>query len=101
MGIETMLPLSLKHLVDTKKMPLSQVIACLTCNPAEILSLKNVGHLGEGACADFVVVDMNQPCRYDVTKTPSLSQNTPFKGEEFSSTILATYVDGKKLYENS
>lgn len=101
MGIETMLPLSIKYLVSNGHMPLSQVIACLTCNPAEILGLKDVGHLGKGSAADFVVLDMNKKSTYDVTKTPSQSQNTPFQGEEFPATIQATYVNGKKLYENN
>jgi dihydroorotase len=100
MGVETMLPLSLKYLVASGFMPLSQVVACLTTNPAQILGLNDVGHLGKGACADFVVVDMNEKYTYDVTTTPSQSQNTPFQGEEFPSKIQATYVNGRKLYEN-
>lgn len=97
MGVETILPLSIKYLVQKGHMSLSKVIACLTCNPARVLGL-DAGHLGVGAQADFVVIDPEKPSTYDVQTSPSLSRNTPFQGEKFPITIQATFLGGKLLH---
>jgi dihydroorotase len=97
-GLETMLPLSLKYLVEPGHLTLAQVIEKMTSAPARVLGLES-GSLEVGATADVVVFDPQARWTLHAQELASKSKNTPFDGHEMQGRVLATVVDGKVVYE--
>lgn len=97
-GLESLLPLSLE-LVHKGEMSLLDLLACLTCRPAEICGLP-AGHLAEGAAADLVIFDLERPGRLDPDGFLSKSKNSPFEDHPVQGRVLRTIVDGRTIYQN-
>jgi dihydroorotase len=95
-GLETLLPLSLA-LVHKGQMPLLDLLARLTCKPAEILGLPG-GRLQVGAAADLVLFDLDAPGRIDPARFRSKSKNSPFEEHLVQGRVLRTVVDGRTIY---
>ena len=68
--------------------------------PAELFQIPNRGYIKKGFQADMVLVNLNNP--WVVTKSNILYKCgwSPFEGQEFSSQIKATFVNGIKVYED-
>lgn len=96
-GLETMLPVSLE-LYHNKVMPLLDILAKMTCNPARILGLDS-GCLKAGAPADLCIFDTDVPYRIDPENMVSLTKNTAFDGRPIQGRVLKTVVSGKIIYE--
>jgi dihydroorotase len=96
-GLETELALSLMQLVHTKRLPLSDLIAKFTVNPARLLNL-NKGTLSIGADADVTVFDPDAEwiCRAD--ESASKSRNSPFAGWKLKGRVAATIVGGRIVW---
>jgi dihydroorotase len=95
-GLETLLPLSLE-LYHNRHLSLLDVIARLTINPARILRLP-VGSLKEGAPADLILFDSDQPWRISTDDFRSKSKNAPFDGRPVQGRVLRTIVDGRTIF---
>jgi dihydroorotase len=80
-------------------MGLLELLACLTCRPAEVCGLP-AGHLAEGAAADLVVFDPERPGRLDPDGFLSKSKNSPFEDHPVQGRVLRTVVDGRTIYQN-
>ena len=96
-GLETLLPISLQ-LVHDGVMSLLEVLAKLTCAPADLLGLE-AGRLRKGAPADLILFDPEAPARIREDDLTSLSKNTPFEGRLVQGKVLCTLVDGRTIYE--
>lgn len=96
-GLETMLTISLE-LYHNKIMPLSDILAKMTCNPARILGLNN-GTLNVNTPADLCIFDPDVPYKIDPEKMVSLTKNTPFDGRPVQGRVLRTIVGGKTVFE--
>jgi dihydroorotase len=96
-GLETELALSLMQLVHAKKIPLSDLIAKFTVNPARLLNL-NKGTLNIGADADVTVLDPEAEWIFRAEESLSKSKNTPFNGWKLKGKAVATIVGGKKVW---
>ncbi len=97
-GLETMLSVALKYLVEPGHLTLSQVIEKMTVAPAKILNLPT-GTLKIGAPADVVI--FNPDTRWTLNKADlaSKSKNTPYDGHEMTGRVVTTIVDGKIVFE--
>jgi dihydroorotase len=95
-GLETLLPLSLE-LYHNRHLSLVEVIARLTCNPAQILRLP-AGRLGNGAPADLVLFDPDRPWRISTDDFQSKSKNAPFDGRQVEGQVVRTIVDGRTIF---
>ena len=95
-GLESLLTLSLQ-LAHKGQLPLLDLLACVTCRPADILGLK-AGRLEIGAAADLVLFDPNKPERIDPDSFRSKSKNSPFENHPVQGRILRTMVDGRSIY---
>ena len=96
-GLETLLPLALE-LVHKGEIALLDLLACLTCRPAEICGL-TAGRLAEGAAADLVLFDLERPGRLDPDGFLSKSKNSPFEDHPVQGRVLRTVVDGRTIYQ--
>ncbi len=96
-GLQTLLPLSLE-LVHNGSLPLLDLLAKLTINPARLLKLP-AGQFARGAPADLVLFDLDAPWRINEKALKSKSKNTPFDGRPVQGRVLRTVVAGETVYE--
>jgi len=96
-GLETILCVSLE-LYHNQTMPLLDILARMTCNPARILGLAS-GILNVGAPADLCIFDPDVPYRIDPSTMASLTRNTPFDGRPIQGRVLRTVVGGETVFE--
>jgi dihydroorotase len=66
-----------------------------------LFDVKERGYLREGYAADLVLVDPNKP--HTVTRAEVLSKCgwSPFEGETFASSIISTFVNGRRVWDGS
>jgi dihydroorotase len=98
-ALETLLPLVLR-LVHEKLLTMSEAIAAVTWNPADILGLDS-GRLGVGATADICIFDPRQRWQLRRENMFSRGRNTPFLGTEFEGRVTHTLVGGRVVYESA
>jgi dihydroorotase len=91
-GLETMLPLTLTHLVQKKVFSLSDAIRALSDAPARAFNLPG-GHLSPGAPADVTVINLEQ--KWEVGEFASKSRNSPFIGASVQGKAAATIIGGE------
>jgi dihydroorotase len=76
-GLETLLPISIRSLIDPGVLTWPQLIEKLTINPARILGIDR-GTLRAGVVADVTIIDPNAEWTIDPTQFRSKSRNCPF-----------------------
>jgi dihydroorotase len=96
-GLETAVGLALERLYHTGQISLAQFIKLFTDGPAKIV-LPQRGTLREGAPADVTIIGLDHKWTYDVKRSPSKSQNTPFHGHTFRGGPVATIVGGEIVW---
>lgn len=98
-ALETLLPLSLR-LVDDGVLPLIDLVARLTIQPARILGI-DAGTLAPGAAADVCIVDPE--ARWEVSPETLVSHghNTPFMGWELKGRVTHTLFEGRIVHSLS
>jgi dihydroorotase len=86
-------------LLGVEQLPLLVEKACH--NPALLLGIEDRGYITEGFFADMTLVNAHAP--WTVSKENILYKCgwSPFEGETFNSRIMATFVNGKKVYEDT
>jgi dihydroorotase len=94
LGLETFLPLCITHLIETKRLTWPKMLAMMTCNPAEVLSIDR-GTLQPGRPADVTVIDPQVKWTIDVNESKSKSRNMPFHGWPVTGRAAATIVGGE------
>jgi dihydroorotase len=99
-GLELELPLSLMALHHSGRLPLSDLLAKFTCNPARLLNFTNGrGELRVGGPADVTVFDPNREWTCDRADTASKSQNNPFHGWRLRGKATMTIVGGRVAWQ--
>jgi len=98
-GLETLLPLSLK-LVDDKILSLPKMVEKLTSRPREIFNLDR-GTLKTGSPADVVIFNPKAEIVIDASRFKSKSKNTPFDGWKGRGEVVYTLVAGKIVYSHT
>lgn len=96
-GLETLLPLTLR-LVDDGLIDLTQAIAALTSEPADIIGV-DTGNLAIGSTADICIFDPEARWKLDTSNMISRGHNSPFGGWEFKGKVTHTLVGGVLVYE--
>ena len=96
-ALETLLPAALR-LYHSGALDLPTLFRAMSLNPARRLGLP-AGRLSPGAPADLVLFDADVPFVLDRAKLHSKSKNTPFDGARLQGRVLATFVDGRIVYE--
>jgi dihydroorotase len=83
------------------KISLEQIVRKTSHNVADIFSIEKRGYIREGFYADLVLVDLDKP--QPVTKSSLLYKCnwSPFEGHTFKSSVVATFVNGNKIFHNN
>ncbi|MCK5725388.1 MAG: dihydroorotase [Thiotrichaceae bacterium] len=98
-ALETLLPLVMR-LSEETAIPLNQLIASVTHNPAKIIrSLQ--GDLQIGNQADFTLFDKKDHWQLAIAEFISQGKNTPFAGWSFNGRTAMTFVAGKCVFDRS
>jgi dihydroorotase len=98
-ALDTLLPLSLR-LVEDGALSLPELIARLTCRPAQLLGTK-LGTLGVGTVADLCLFDPNEEWEFAAAHMHSRGHNTPFLGWQFKGRIVMTVFGGDVVFERA
>ena len=98
-GLELLLPLTLKWGAQ-RKLPLVEVLARITSEPARILGVHS-GRLQPGAPADVVVFDPEAAWRVSPETLRSQGKNTPYLGYELGGRVRYTLVAGNVVFEQA
>jgi len=96
-GSETALGIALEILVHSGRISLPRLVELFTVGPARILQL-NRGTLATSAPADVTIFDPQRSWTYDVNKSFSKSNNSPFNGRTFKGGPVATIVGGAVVW---
>jgi dihydroorotase len=99
-GLETLLPICIRTLIEPGHLTWSQLVAKLTINPARLLDIE-AGMLSPGAPADLVVIDPSAQWTIDSASFRSRSGNTPFDGWSVRGRVDVTIVAGEIRYRHS
>ena len=97
-GLETAVSLCITQLIQPGILTPLELVAKLTVNPADILSLDK-GRLGVGSIADITIIDPNQQYSIDKNIFKSKSRNTPFHGRAVQGKVMYTLVEGNVVYD--
>ncbi len=97
-GLETSLALAVTELYWREKMPLMQVLAKMTCRPAEILGIPK-GTLEIGSDADLVLFDPEEEWTVNPDQFYSKGRNTPFAGRKVKGKVKYTISSGNIIYQ--
>jgi len=97
-GLELLLPLALKW-SSNHKTKLSEAIAKITVNAAEILSI-NSGHLSLGANADIAIFDPDADWSVTAEQLKSQGKNTPFINMDVIGKIHYTLLNGEITHKS-
>jgi len=95
-GLETVLSVSL-GLVRNGVLSLSDMLAKLTSNPAELLGL-DAGALSKGVAADVTIFDPEATWVVNRNKLVSKGKNTPWHGKEVTGQVTHTIKDGRIVF---
>lgn len=96
-GLETALAVLYTGLVQTGKLSLERLIACMSTVPAARFGLPC--GLAPGAAADFAVFDPAARWRVDPEKFASMGRATPFAGWDVTGTIQMTVCGGEIVWK--
>jgi dihydroorotase len=83
------------------KLTLERVVEAVSHAPAMLFDVVDRGFLREGYAADLVLVDPNKS--HTVTREEVLSKCgwSPFEGTTFHSSIVATFVNGQRVWDGT
>lgn len=94
LGLETLIPLTIKALIEPGHLTWPEAIAKLTVNPARLLDIPK-GTLSAGAEADVTIIDPDARWTIDPAHFASKSRNTPFGGWEVRGRAHTVIVSGE------
>ena len=97
-GLETLLPICIKTLIDPGHLTWPELIAKLTTGPAKVLGIDK-GTLRPGADADFTLIDPEFAWTIRPEEFQSKSRNTPFVGWEVRGRAHTVIVAGQVRYK--
>ena len=97
-GLETLIPICVRSLIEPGHLTWPQLIEKLTVHPARILGIDR-GTFRSGAIADVTIIDPSVEWTIDPRQFRSKSRNSPFAGWKVRGRAFATIVRGQVRYE--
>lgn len=97
-GLETLLPICIRSLIEPGHLTWPQLLEKLTINPARVLGIDR-GTLRTGAKADVTIIDPTVEWTIDPKQFRSKSRNSPFAGWKVRGRATTVIVGGAVRYE--
>lgn len=97
-GLETLLPVCIKVLIEPGHLDWLGLVRLLTTGPANVLGI-SAGTLTGGKLADITLIDPSQRWTIRPDEFYSRGRNTPFGGMEVNGRVVKTIVDGEVRFE--
>ena len=97
-GLETLLPLSIRALIEPGYLSWMELLSKFTSGPASILGLTGKGTFQAGADADVTLIDPDIPWKIDAAMFRSQGRNTPFHNWEVRGRAVQVFVLGEERY---
>ena len=97
-GLETLLPVCIRALIESGHLTWPQLIEKLTINPARVLGIDR-GTLRPDAIADVTIIDPDAHWTIDPSRFRSKSRNCPFAGWEVRGWADTVLVSGVVKFE--
>src|SRR5262249_22286676 len=97
-GLETLLPICVRSLIEPGHLTWPQLIEKLTVNPARVLGIER-GTLRPGAVADVTIIDPSAEWTIDSSRFRSKSRNSPFAGWKVRGRAHAAIIAGQVKFE--
>ena len=92
--------LSVLELHHDGELSLEEIVTLTAHNPARRFRVRERGFLREGYWADLVLVDTEKETPVTRERVLSKCGWSPFEGETFRSSVLATFVNGRPVWQN-
>ena len=83
------------------ELSLERLVEVVSHAPAELFQVRGRGYLREGYAADLVLVDPQRPHRVTNDEVLSKCGWTPFNDTTFASSIVATFVNGERVWDGT
>jgi dihydroorotase len=99
-GLETAIGVSLQQLVHPGIISLTRMVELFTTGPAGVLKLDG-GSLAPGKPADVTIFSTDMEWTYDVNKSLSKSNNSPYHNRAFRGGPVATIVGGTIVWRRN
>lgn len=99
-GLETLLPICIRTLIEPGRLTWPELITKLTVGPAKVLRIAK-GTLKPDADADVTLIDPNVEWTIDAKRFQSQSRNTPFDGWKVKGRADTVIVQGQIRYQLS
>jgi dihydroorotase len=99
-GLETLIPVCVRALIEPGHLTWPQLIEKLTIKPARVLDIDR-GTLRPGADADVTIIDPSVEWTIDANAFRSKSRNCPFAGWKVRGRAHAVIVSGELKYERT
>lgn len=91
---------ALLEMVKQGKISVEKVVEKACHNPAILFQVRDRGYIREGYKADLVLVDPDNPWTVERSNVFAKCGWSPFEGQEFSSKIMKTWVNGNIVYQD-
>lgn len=88
------------QLVGEGELTLGKMVEKMAHNPAKLFGIKGRGYIKEGYFADLVLINPNKKTIVTKDSLQSKCKWSPFEGKIFDNKIVATYLNGEKVFEN-
>jgi dihydroorotase len=89
------------EMVHQKKISFPFLVDKMAHAPASLFNVRKRGFIRKEYWADLVLVDMDAPWTVTTENILYKCKWSPFNGRTFRSRVLCTFVNGRKVYENS
>jgi dihydroorotase len=99
-GLETMFPLVMTHLVEPGHLSLPEALALITHKPAECIGIPG-GRLAAGESADLVLFDPEEQWTVHPDDLHSKSKNSAFIGMTVTGRVKHTILDGTAVFASA
>ncbi len=96
-GLEVSLALGITNLVRTGHLTMPHLLEKMTVNPAALYKMEK-GSIEVGAVADVVIFDEYE--QWEIGKSYSKGDNSPFKGAKVYGKVKYTICNGKVVYRD-
>ena len=92
---------SMLKLVNKKVLTIEKLVEKMCHAPAEIYQINNRGYIRPGYQADLVLIKPKSKLRVSKKVIYSKCGWSPLEGEEFSSTVDKTFINGHLVFDNN